>query len=75
MNYEDNGLIISGLLLLVGYMFYIVLLVSAMYWLYEVANTIIPFDKWKAMILIAMLVVDRVATNLSQIRRNSQNVL
>lgn len=72
MNYEDNGLIISGLLLLVGYMFYIVLLVSAMYWLYEVANTIIPFDKWKAMILIAMLVVDRVATNFAQIRRNSQ---
>ena len=72
MNYEDNGLIISGLLLLVGYMFYIVLLVSAMYWLYEVANTIIPFDKWKAMILIAMLVVDRIATNFAQIRRNSQ---
>lgn len=72
MNYEDNGLMISGLILLVGYIFYVVLLVSAMYWLYEVANTIIPFDKWKAMILIAMLVVDRVATNFAQIRRNSQ---
>lgn len=73
MSYEDNSLIFSGLLLLVGYMFYVVLLVSAMYWLYEVANTIIPFDKWKAMILIAMLVVDRIATNFSQIRRNSQS--
>ena len=73
MSYEDNAMIISGLLLLVGYGFYIVLLISAMYWLYEVANTIIPFDKWKAMILIAMLVVDRVATNFSQIRRNSQS--
>ena len=73
MSYDDNALIFSGLLLLAGYMFYVVLLVSAMYWLYEVANTIIPFDKWKAMILIAMLVVDRVATNFSQIRRNSQS--
>ena len=72
MSYDDNALIFSGLLLLAGYMFYVVLLVSAMYWLYEVANTIIPFDKWKAMILIAMLVVDRVATNFAQIRRNSQ---
>ena len=72
MSYEDNALIFSGLLLLVGYGFYVVLLITAMYWLYEVANTIIPFDKWKAMILIAMLVVDRVATNFAQIRRNSQ---
>ena len=72
MSYDDNALIFSGLLLLAGYMFYVVLLVSAMYWLYEVANTIIPFDKWKAMVLIAMLVVDRVATNFAQIRRNSQ---
>lgn len=73
MSYEDNALIFSGLLLLVGYGFYVVLLITAMYWLYEVANTIIPFDKWKAMILIAMLVVDRIATNFSQIRRNSQS--
>ena len=72
MSYEDNSLIFSGLLLLVGYGFYVVLLITAMYWLYEVANTIIPFDKWKAMVLIAMLVVDRVATNFAQIRRNSQ---
>lgn len=72
MSYEDNALIFSGLLLLVGYGFYVVLLITAMYWLYEVANTIIPFDKWKAMVLIAMLVVDRVATNFAQIRRNSQ---